>query len=375
MKIAFHAPMKPPGARTPSGDRTIARLLCRAIRLAAHDVTVATTFRSYLGNPAPDAFEAMNRRAEHVLARLRRMYGREPPDLWFTYHLYHKAPDMLGPPLCQAFGIPYVVAEASFAPKQANGPWAQGHRRVRTALAAASHVFFLNPDDAACVLPVLSEGAGTSALAPFTAVPPAVSRRRREKQRVQLSKRFGIDPAVPWCLAAGMMRPGDKMASYRYLAEAVANTAGRSYRVLIAGDGPARDEVAGLFSAVGDHVVMVGPQSPKGLGAFYQAADLFVWPAVGEAVGMATLEAMAAGLPVISGRTGAVPDSIVDGISGCLVDSPDEMARKIAELVDSARMRTGLGKKARQQVIDRHSLRQAASHLDSVFRSLEAKPR
>ena len=44
------------------------------------------------------------------------------PELWFTYHLYHKAPDWLGPRIAGALGIPYVVAEASFAPKQAGGP-------------------------------------------------------------------------------------------------------------------------------------------------------------------------------------------------------------------------------------------------------------
>ena len=49
--------------------------------------------------------------------------GRRPrPDLWFTYHLYYKAPDLVGPLVAGALGIPYAVAEASVAHKRAGKP-------------------------------------------------------------------------------------------------------------------------------------------------------------------------------------------------------------------------------------------------------------
>ncbi len=52
------------------------------------------------------------------------------PDAWLTYHVYHKAPDHLGPYVTRALGIPYLVAEASLAAKQANGPLGDGLSRV-----------------------------------------------------------------------------------------------------------------------------------------------------------------------------------------------------------------------------------------------------
>ena len=45
------------------------------------------------------------------------------PRAWLTYHAYHKSPDWLGPAVADALGIPYLLVEASFAPKQAGGPW------------------------------------------------------------------------------------------------------------------------------------------------------------------------------------------------------------------------------------------------------------
>ena len=46
MKIAFYAPMKPPDHPVPSGDRTMARLLVRALETAGHEVRLACRLRS-----------------------------------------------------------------------------------------------------------------------------------------------------------------------------------------------------------------------------------------------------------------------------------------------------------------------------------------
>ena len=70
------------------------------------------------------------------------------PDLWFTYHAYHKAPDLLGPPVARKLDIPYVIAEASIAGKQASGPWADGHRSTIDAVNFASAVLAMTDVDA-----------------------------------------------------------------------------------------------------------------------------------------------------------------------------------------------------------------------------------
>ena len=56
------------------------------------------------------------------------------------------------------------------------------------------------------------------------------------------------------------------------------------------------------------------------------AADLYLWPAINEAYGMAFLEAQAAGLPVIAGRTGGVPAVVAADETGLLTPVGDAHA-------------------------------------------------
>src|SRR5580704_10685344 len=129
MRIAFYAPLKPPDHPVPSGDRRVARLFLAALRHAGHQPFLVSRLRSFdaTGDPARQARLARqgNRIAERLIACWRQA-PHTAPGLWFTYHLYYKAPDWIGPMVAAALGIPYVVAEASFAMKRADGPWALG---------------------------------------------------------------------------------------------------------------------------------------------------------------------------------------------------------------------------------------------------------
>ena len=117
MRIAFYAPLKPPDHPVPSGDRRMARLLLDALRLAGHEPVLASRFRSFEGRgdrlrARPGSPPSGGTLAERYLRRCAAAPAAAP-ELWFTYHLYHKAPDWLGPRIAGALGIPYVVAEAS----------------------------------------------------------------------------------------------------------------------------------------------------------------------------------------------------------------------------------------------------------------------
>src|SRR5438034_10478120 len=121
MRIAFYAPLKPPDHPVPSGDRRIAQLFLDALRLAGYDPFLASRLRSFDGggDRARQARVAVlgRRVAERLLRRWQEVPGTAP-GLWFTYHLYYKAPDWLGPAVSAVLGIPYVVAEASHAAKR-----------------------------------------------------------------------------------------------------------------------------------------------------------------------------------------------------------------------------------------------------------------
>ena len=106
-----------------------------------------------------------------------------------------------------------------------------------------------------------------------------------------------------------MMRPGAKLASYRLLADALA-TRSRSlpdWELVLVGDGTARGDVEAAFARfdVADPLRRL-PGPPAEVASWLRASDLYVWPAIDEAFGMAFIEAQACGLPVIAGNGGGV---------------------------------------------------------------------
>ncbi len=366
MKIAFYAPMKPPDHAVPSGDRTMARLLVGALEHAGHEVELACRLRSRdpQGDPARQARlrDLGGRLAQGYLRRCRRSGWR--PDLWFTYHLYYKAPDWVGPAVARALDIPYVAAEASVAHKRANGPWDASYRAVLAALEQAAAILPLNPKNAAC----LPHPDKHRALPPFLEIPGEPS--DEERLAIDLA-RHGGPPAL---IAVGMMRDGAKLASYRLLSEALARLTPRQWTLDIVGYGPAEPEVRAAFAPFAERVRWHGVLSPDELLRRLRASDLFVWPAVEEAYGMAILEAMAAGLPVVAGDEGGVSALVADGETGLLANPRDseDFAACVAQLLDDPELRTRYGRAARAKAKREHSLAAASTTLDAIVREAAA---
>ncbi|MEX2631744.1 MAG: glycosyltransferase family 4 protein [Tistlia sp.] len=363
LRVAFYAPLKPPDDPVPSGDRTMARRLVQALELAGHEVALACRLRSRdaQGDPARQARLALL--GDRLAARYAAGAGaRFRPDLWFTYHLYYKAPDWVGPAASRRLGIPYLVAEASVAPKRADGPWAPGYRATLEALAAAAAVIPLNPANVAC----LPERAKLRDLPPFLEAAPL---REAAPARTRWP---ALDPRGPWLLAVGMMRPGAKLASYRLLVAALERLRDRDWRLLVVGDGPARAEVAALLAPLGERCHLAGRLEGPALAAAYASADLLAWPAIDEAYGMALLEAQAAGLPVVAGHGIGVSAVVADGETGLLADRDDPVvfAAELARLLDDETLRRRLGAAARRRVAERHDLPAASRRLDAILREL-----
>ena len=366
MRVLLHTPLKPPDHPVPSGDREMARGFRRLLRRLGHRVVVPDLSRVSPGVPAPDAHLSLERRAragaERLIARWQALPGRHPDrfDLWFTYHCWYRKPDWLGPIVSRALGIPYVIAEASHASRRAYGPTRLGHRAVERALAAADLVVTVNPRDRSGVQARLHPGARQIVLPAFIEATPFVPARPR------------TGTEVPVLLAVGMMRTRDKLDSYRVLARALDHLKDRPWQAVLVGDGPARGEIETLMKPFGTKVRFVGAVERSALPALYAAADLYVWPAINEAFGIAFLEAQASGLPVVAGRTGGVPSVVADGITGLLTPIGDAgaFAAAVARLLDDPRERLQFGHAAAARVAARHDDRAAAHVLGHALRSL-----
>ncbi|WP_282604803.1 glycosyltransferase family 4 protein [Pelagibius sp. Alg239-R121] len=379
MRIAFYAPMKPPDHPVPSGDRHMAQLFLEAFKQAGHRVELASRLRSRDAKGDPARQNRLKRLGEGLAERLLRRYDARPegqrPQAWFTYHLYYKAPDWVGPKVCKCLDIPYLVAEASVAYKRAGGPWDLGHQATLDALAQSAAVITVNPHDAAC----LPDGITLEPIKPFL----DISRLRLQAPEVQEAKRklsstFKLDPDQPWLLSVAMMRRGDKLASYRLLSKALTGLQDHPWQILIVGDGPAKQDVEQAFGSIDPaRLRFLGEQPPEALREIYAASDLLVWPAVNEAYGMALLEAQASGLPVVAARTGGVPAIVEDGVTGLLTQPEDgnAIASAVAILLDQPERRISMASAAAQKAAMEHDLTAASQDLDAILqRALAAKP-
>lgn len=363
-RIAFYAPLKPPGHPIPSGDREIARNLLKALALAGFDPFVASEAIAYQKRPSAALFLDRKARCEAETARLLAAWKADPalrPDAWMTYHPYCKAPDWIGPPVCRALDIPYVTVEACRTRQDTDADWADGRAVVQAAVRRAAANFCLKPADRAYLESVLPDTSSIVPLKPFidlADLPDAVA-----------PQDTGADGDEPLILAVGMMRPGAKIESYRLLAEALSGLLDRPWRLAVVGDGPGRSEVEDLFAFAGDRVHFTGALSHPEVLGWMRRADLFAWPGVREAFGVAYLEAQASGLPVAAFATTGVPVVVADGESGWLAPEFDLAAYRghLARLLSSPEERERLGAGGRAKVAREHGLHAAAVALSAVL--------
>ncbi|MEM9047075.1 MAG: glycosyltransferase [Pseudomonadota bacterium] len=287
-RVAFYAPMKPPDHPTPSGDRRIAEDFMALLRRCGHRPFIASRLRLRDGRGCQQTQARLTEAAQAEAQRLRVAFADDPPALWFTYHCYWKAPDLLGPAVAQALGIPYVIAEPSYAASRLTGPWAGFAAAARAALERADRLIVTKPRDRAGVASLARAEA-------LVELPPFLDPGPRPGPRAP-------GQAVPaghlQLLTVAMMRPGDKRASYDALADAL-RFLSQPWRLTVVGDGPERPAIEALFAAFSS-VSFLGMVSPTALRALYESHDVMLWPGVGEGIGMVYLEAQAAGCPALA---------------------------------------------------------------------------
>jgi len=372
MNVAFYAPLKPFDHPVPSGDRQLAQALLQALCAGGHSVSIASRFRSFDGRGDATRQARLShvggKLARRLIARYRRAADR--PDVWFTYHLYHKAPDWLGPAVCRALNITYVVAEASVAGKQRHGPWAFGYAGSLAAVAAADAVLHLNPDDVEAVRNLRGASAIADLLPPFLDLGAFAGYDARRFPNA--ARRAGPIKLI----TVAMMRPGAKLASYRLLATALARIESHAWDLVVVGDGPARVHVERAFAGIDPtRIHFAGAQPAYCVAAFLREADLFVWPAINEAFGMVFIEAQACGLAVVGGNSGGVAAVVASGLTGLLVAPGDAeaFAQATMRLLGDAELRQKMGHEALAYVRTRHDLPTAAARIDALMRRAMTK--
>lgn len=128
---------------------------------------------------------------------------------------------------------------------------------------------------------------------------------------------------------------------------------------------------AALSPQAGAATRFAGRVAHDRLPGLYAAAGLFVLPSLcDEPFGVPLVEAMAAGLPVVASRTGGIPEIVVDGETGLLVERADVsgLAATILELLADPERRRRMGAAGRERVLRRFTWATVAGRLEEALR-------
>jgi len=153
----------------------------------------------------------------------------------------------------------------------------------------------------------------------------------------------------------------------------------------IVGDGPDRPRLEAEARRLGldGHVQFAGALDDGALAHAYGEATVFALPvrttvgsqAGGEGFGLVYLEAAAAGLPVVAGNGGAIPEVVRDGETGLLVDpqAPDEVARAIVRLLRDPELARRMGGAAQRRALEEFSFERFRRRLGELVAQVRGR--
>jgi starch synthase len=194
--------------------------------------------------------------------------------------------------------------------------------------------------------------------------------------------RFGVDPGRPFALFNGRITRQKGLP----LLLAAALKLDAQYQVVIVASSPDTPEIAAEVAALAarvsaergnlvwiDHFI-----SREELIHLHSHATVFVCPSIYEPFGLVILEAMACETPVVASRVGGIPEIVVEGETGYLVDfnpaDPDAftsaLADRLERLLGDPTLAATMGKSGRERVLQHFGWRAIASQTVQLYDSL-----
>jgi len=146
------------------------------------------------------------------------------------------------------------------------------------------------------------------------------------------------------------------------------------FKILIVGDGPDKNDLKRLTKKLNleDKIIFKGQVEYKDLAEYYSQADVFVRASLSEGQGIAFLEAMACGVPIIGTPVGGIPDFLEDRKTGlfCNVNDPKNIAEKIKEILENDELRKTLSNNGLNLVKEKYSWNKISLKMEEVFEKL-----
>ncbi|MCL5256403.1 MAG: glycosyltransferase family 4 protein [Chloroflexi bacterium] len=172
------------------------------------------------------------------------------------------------------------------------------------------------------------------------------------ERTAEIRKRLGIEEGTPLVMTVNHLHPRKRIDLFIRSIKLVTSKV-PGIRGLVVGSGPEMDRLKRLVADLGldDRVMFTGFVPEGDLASYYALAQVYANPAKVESFGLSVLEALAAGLPVVSVDEGGPAKTVGNGTRGLLVDStPAGLAGGIVSLLENPEQARAMGVAAREYV-------------------------
>jgi len=188
-------------------------------------------------------------------------------------------------------------------------------------------------------------------------------------------KRLGDDKHQLTILFSGRLESYkgifDVLEAFRILIEDT--NVRKAVRLTFCGDGGEKDVLIQKMREYGlETSVQIIRVPYDEMPAIYRNADIFIAPSVStktweEQYCTALLEAQSMGLPIITTRSGGIPENVGDAALYVEENNPVQLAKSLSSLIRSGIKRLSFGKKARKRAEEVHDIRRIAKRFDNVY--------
>ncbi|MBI4522015.1 MAG: glycosyltransferase family 4 protein [Gemmatimonadetes bacterium] len=199
----------------------------------------------------------------------------------------------------------------------------------------------------------------------------------------RLRERAGLDPREVLLVSVGRLEYSKGLETLMHalrtlrgdeLPSAGAGRAHRPWKIVLVGEGPLRPRLERVIQELGlrDRVTLRGAVDPAELHAWYEAASVFVHPTLYEGSSLVTLEAMVHRRVVVATKAGGIPDKVIPGVNGWLVEPGDAgaLAGALGEALRGHERWAEMGAEARGMVERSFSLDAVTDQLLQVYDEL-----
>lgn len=194
------------------------------------------------------------------------------------------------------------------------------------------------------------------------------SERPSEKVRPQLQRELGLDPTARILLNVGRLHTQKNQRVLIPMMQHIIQYH-EDVVLLIAGDGELRDNLSNYIEEAGmeEHIRLLGHRND--VPALLDAADAFVFPSMHEGLGIAALEAMASGTPIVASAIAPMTEFIRSEETGYLAapTDPEGLAKRVLRVFSHPQEAERVARAAKNYVNAEFDIRMTSSALESLY--------